>query len=397
MKYLCFLVDGAADAPQDILGNKTPLDVARTPTLDRMCRRGRLMRLQCIREGAAAGTEAALIEVFGGNVLIPGRAYLEAPGFGLDIAPGVQAMRANIISVADYKIVSHCAGAVSQSEAHDLLEALNADERVAAEMRKLGLRLLEGETYRHVWAIQTEDALPECYPPHENIGAAYYELMPAPWAEVMTRMADVLSDHPINAQRRADGQFEANMIWPWGGGKRVELPLLMDRCGLRGACVAGAAVARGAARLSGLDVIPVEGATADLDTDWRAKSQACLDAFADHDAVFLHLEAPDECAHAGEAKEKARAIEMADAMLEILLGGLEARGEDFRVAVFSDHYTFSDTRKHGGAPSPCLIYDVRAEERDAPRWTEAACADMPVVPGSLLWPLLAETSQESGN
>ncbi len=391
MKYIRFMIDGAADKALKALDGQTPLERAKTPTLDHMIRAGTLGRVQCIPAGTPPGTEGALIEVFGSSVREAGRAYLEAPGFGVDIAPEETAFRANFITVRDGIITSHCAGTIASDEASALLEALRQDPAIAKGMQDIGLRLMDGETFRHVWAVTGCKNPPVCEPPHEHIGESAEALMPAPWAALMRQMAHLLSAHPINAQRRERGEWEANMLWPWGGGARVSIPLFTERTGLRGGCVAGAAVAKGAARLAGMRVASDPAFTADIHTDWHKKVEAALDLLQEDDAVFLHLEAPDECAHAGEVMEKVEAIEMADAMARQILDALRARGEDVRFCAFADHYTFSDTRKHGEAPTPYAIYDTRSDTPHCKtRFTEADCAALDVIPGTELWLRLAE-------
>lgn len=391
MKYICFMIDGAADSQLKELDGKTPLESAKTPVLDHMCAHGELGLVKCIPDGAVAGTETALIEVFGSSAAKPGRAYLEAPGFDITIANDEQALRANIITVSDDgKILSHCSGDLSSEEAFELLDSLRNDPELSAEMKSMGLRLMNGEAFRHVWAIKTSAELPKCYPPHEHIGEAYEDIMPDGWADIMLKTHSVLSKHSINRKRREAGKFEANMIWPWGEGERVVLPSFFDRTGLKGACIAGAAVVKGAGRLSGMKVVDDPSFTADFETNWRGKAEACLKELNGCDAVFLHLESPDESAHSGNIDEKCLSIEIADEMIGIIMDGLKDK-DSARFMMFADHYTYSDTRKHGSKPTPYLLYDSSAElPAKKQRFTEADAKDKATINGKDLCLLLAK-------
>ena len=63
---------------------------------------------------------------------------------------------------------------------------------------------------------------------------------------------------------------------------------------------------------AGLDVINVPGATGYLDTNYKGKAEAALEALQSRDFVYLHVEAPDEAAHGGSLTDKIEAIERFD-------------------------------------------------------------------------------------
>ena len=141
-------------------------------------------------------------------------------------------------------------------------------------------------------------------------------------------------------------------VWFWGEGRSPSLPRFRDLYGLSGEVVAAVDLVRGIGRLAGLDVIDVPGATGDLDTDYGAKARAAISALADHDLVWVHVEAPDEASHMGDLREKVRAIERVDA--EVLAPVLEALPRPY-VLVLPDHYTPLATRTHSGDPVPFVV------------------------------------------
>jgi hypothetical protein len=77
MKYIIVLGDGMADEPIAQLGNKTPLQVAHTPTMDLLAKKGRSGMLDTVPEGFAPGSEIANLSVMGYDVpkVYEGRAY----------------------------------------------------------------------------------------------------------------------------------------------------------------------------------------------------------------------------------------------------------------------------------------------------------------------------------
>jgi len=123
MKYLIILGDGMADEPIASLGNKTPLQAANIPTIDKIAALGRNGLLDTIPEGFAPGSEIANLSVLGYdlNKVFEGRGSLEAASMGVAIEPNEMAMRCNLICIEDGKIKNHSAGHISNEEAHELI------------------------------------------------------------------------------------------------------------------------------------------------------------------------------------------------------------------------------------------------------------------------------------
>lgn len=116
----------------------------------------------------------------------------------------------------------------------------------------------------------------------------------------------------------------------------------------------------------------VDGATGYIDTNFDGKAQAARKLFSEGcDMVYVHVEAPDECGHRGEAENKVRAIELID---EKIVGPtveyLKNLGDDFRILIMPDHPTPLATRTHSSEPVPFMIYDSRRKESGASCFTE---------------------------
>ena len=80
-KYVIIVIDGAADLPIPELGNKTPLEYARIPNMDRIALKGRTGLTQTIYPGLPMGSIVANLGILGYNPLryYPnGRASFEA-------------------------------------------------------------------------------------------------------------------------------------------------------------------------------------------------------------------------------------------------------------------------------------------------------------------------------
>jgi 2,3-bisphosphoglycerate-independent phosphoglycerate mutase len=107
-----------------------------------------------------------------------------------------------------------------------------------------------------------------------------------------------------------------------------------------------------------MNVINVPGATGYLDTNFAGKCLAAVDALkSGTDLVYLHIEAPDECGHRGQLKEKILSLELIDERtVKPLLNRLSASGEPYSVLILPDHPTPIATRTHCEKPVPYLLY-----------------------------------------
>jgi 2,3-bisphosphoglycerate-independent phosphoglycerate mutase len=156
----------------------------------------------------------------------------------------------------------------------------------------------------------------------------------------------------VNRRRREQKEKEANSIWLWGQGRAPRLPRFVDKFGVKGAVICAVDLLRGMGIYAGFEPIYVKGATGYLNTNYRGKAEAALQALTRMDFVFLHVEAPDEAGHAGNCREKIEAIENFDRkVVATVLEGLE-RFDDFRVMVVSDHLTPIVKRTHTAEPTP---------------------------------------------
>jgi len=170
------------------------------------------------------------------------------------------------------------------------------------------------------------------------------------------RALPILENHPVNAARRAAGKDQADAIWTWSPGRRPTMKTLKELYGVHGAVISAVDLVMGLGVYAGMDLIRVPGATGLYDTNYEGKAQACLDALADHDLVYVHVEATDEAGHARDLELKIRCIEYLDQRLvRLILAGLDARSITATIAVLPDHPTPVATGQHGRDPVPVAI------------------------------------------
>ena len=389
MKYVILIGDGMADRPSPALGGLTPLAAVPTPNLDYMARHGILGLAQTVPEGLAPSSDVAILSLLGYHPqgLITGRAPLEAASQGLDYEGLI--FRLNLITVeeADGALLmrDHAAGNISTPEARELLASLENELPLTA-----GQSLHSGVGFRHllVWPDPAPDQTPS-RPPHDYRDRDLTPLLNDPQARETAALVrasrPILEKHPVNARRRAAGQLPANCLWLWSQGRRPALKTFMERWGLTGAAISAVDLVKGLGALTGLSAPDIPGATGWIDTNYKGKVQAALEALSRQDLAVVHLEAPDETSHQGDLALKLQAITDLDAQVAgPLLRALPDFG-DFRLLAASDHHTPLELKTHSADPVPFLIYSQPRNEAPSGRpfsEAEAAAAGLLVSPGA---------------
>ena len=374
MKYVIVIPDGAADRPSEALRGKTPLEVARLPHMNRIAAEGRLGTVQTVPPKMSPGSDVAILSLLGYDPRTgyTGRAPLEAVAQGIALADDDWVFRCNLVTVVDDEMVDYSAGHITTKEATLLIEALQ--QRLGSDT----LRFYAGVGYRHLVVVRGETFKVKTVAPHDIMGQAIRKHRPKGknaerLNDLMLASREVLADHPVNNVRRDLKEAAATQIWLWGEGRRPVLASFAERWGLRGAAITAVDLVRGIAKLIGWDVIEVEGATAYYDTNYAGKGRAAIEALKDHDLVVVHVEAPDEAGHNGDAREKVRALEAVDReIVGPILKAFEASGSAWRILVSPDHETPLDLRTHDRQPVPFAMMGAGlAPARPGGAFTEA--------------------------
>ncbi len=388
MKYALILPDGAADEPIKELNGRTALQAANTPTMDWIAQNGRVGTVRTVPEGFLPGSDVATLSVLGYDPShhYTGRGPIEAAARDLQVGRDDVVFRCNLTTIIDDVMVDFSAGHISQPEAVVLIDQLNeslADERITFHA---------GVMYRHLMVLK--GAAPgdvSCTPPHDIPGRRVDEHMPRGPAseliiELMFRSREILDHSEINRARRESGRRPATSIWLWGQGRMPQLPSFESRFGLRGACITAVDLIRGMAKLIGWPILEVEGATGYLDTDYAAKGQRAVQALGEFDLVCVHIEAPDEAGHNGDAAAKVEAIERIDEhIVAPVVEELRSSGP-WKCLVVPDHPTPVARRTHTADPPPFCLAGSNVVAQGGPAFCErnAENSGLQIAPGHQL-------------
>jgi 2,3-bisphosphoglycerate-independent phosphoglycerate mutase len=364
MKYVLIVGDGMADYPIDALNGKTPLEVADKPHLDALTAEGRSGLLKTIPEGMEPGSSVANLSILGYDPKkwYTGRGPIEAASMGIRLEENDIVFRCNLITEENGKLVDYSADHITSEEAKELIDSVKEHFEKPDE-----IDFCAGVSYRHLLVLRNSPDADEilCTPPHDVVGAKISEILPKTKRPNAEATADLLHKmildskpfleyHRVNARRVAQGKRPGNMIWPWGQGKKMKLPTLKEKFGLKGAVISAVDLIRGIGICAGLDVINVPGATGYFDTNYESKADYALKALENHDLVFIHVEAPDEAGHSGDYKQKIRCIEDLDKrLIGKIMNGLPQ--QNCALAVLPDHATPIRVRTHTNDPVPFTI------------------------------------------
>lgn len=385
MKHIIILGDGMADWAVKSLGGKTLLQYAQTPYMDLLARKGRTGRLLTVAEGFHPGSEVANMSVVGYNLpkVYEGRGPLEAASIGIDLKPGEIAMRCNLICIENELIKNHSAGHISTEEADVLIRYLQ--EKLGNER----VHFYTGVQYRHLLVIKGGNKQLDCTPPHDVPLQPFRPLMVkalVPEAQetadlindLIWKSQELLSEHPINQKRKAEGKDPANSIWPWSPGYRPQMePLSATYPSIRkGSVISAVDLIKGIGYYAGLRNIDVEGATGLYNTNYEGKVAAALDALKEEDFVYLHIEASDEAGHEGDIPLKLQTIENLDRrVVGPVYEAVKEWDEPVAIAVLPDHPTPCELRTHTAEPVPFLIYYPGIEPDAVQTFDEVACVE----------------------
>jgi 2,3-bisphosphoglycerate-independent phosphoglycerate mutase len=378
MKRIVIIGDGMSDYPAPELDGGTPLMAAHTPAMDRIARQGRCGIFRTIEPDQPTGSAVANLAVLGYDPAecFQGRGVLEAASLGVELAPDDLALRVNLVHLDGERMGSHSAGHISNEEAAELIAAC------ADAFGSEGFRFHLGLSYRHLLVLPGGDPRLECFPPHDHVGEPVAELRIRPLAPeaeataaalnaLVQRSRKLLEEHPVNRARQAAGKPTANALWPWSPGRRPRMATLQERFGISGAVISAVDLVKGLGVYAGMEVIPVPGATGLHDTNYEGKADACLEALARHDLVYVHVEASDEAGHARDLELKIRCIEYLDRrLIQRVLDGLEQRGIRAVVAVLPDHATPVALGIHVRDPVPVAVWDPRRRPDGVSKYDE---------------------------
>jgi 2,3-bisphosphoglycerate-independent phosphoglycerate mutase len=378
MKGIIMIIDGMADRPLKELDNKTPLEAAKTPNMDKMAKIGINGIMDPIKPGIRAGSDTSHISILGYDPyqVYTGRGPFEAAGVGIEVMPGDIAFRCNFSTANEEGLITDRRAGRIREKTELLASSLNSIKLEGFEDVEIIFK--ESTGHRSVLVLrgsglsdQVSDADPkkEGKPPKEIIG-----LDGSPEAEktaqvlnkLVSESYNILKDHPLNLERIDAGEPPANIVLPRGAGAVPDVQPFNEKYGLKSACIAETGLIMGIGKLAGMDIIEVEGATGGVDTNLDSIRESIIEnASKDYDFLLINIDGADEAGHDGNLQEKVDFLEKVDAVI-----GEVMKIPDTYFILTADHSTPISVMDHTGDPVPLVIKGPEIRVDDVEKFDE---------------------------
>lgn len=360
MKYLAIIGNGLTDKPFAERDNKTVLQMAETPNLDRLARLGRTGSVQTIPEKCQPGNEISFLSLLGYDPekYAAGAAGFVAEGLGVSMGKGEIPLCCDFVQLQsshnDMIMKDHAE--LSAEDAKLLLEALQAQIAGSAVTFHLG-------NGRHnLMVLNSPPIEGRLTPPDELIGEGIRKHMPngpSTWelTHLMNQAQIILHNHAFNKKREKEGAGLVNSVWFSGNGAAApSLPPFYGKYGLNGSIITASILFQGVGKCAGLKIVPVAGATGLMNTDYRGKVDAALEELERRDVVYLQISAAENLSLKGFVDDKVLAVEDFDRqVVGPLLQVVEAR-EDIKMLLVVNHMCSAYRMKYDRDPTPFAVF-----------------------------------------
>ncbi|MDD2688577.1 MAG: alkaline phosphatase family protein [Candidatus Omnitrophica bacterium] len=425
-KILYIVLDGLGDLPIPELNNKTPLEAALTPNLDRLAQKGKTGLVYPVARGIAPESDIAVISLLGydAHKYYTGRGPLESFAEGLRVNDGDVALRVNFATVLDdaKTIKDRRVGRnLSTQEADALAKEINSKVTLSSATFEFkntighrGVLVIRGMHNKlSGWITNTDPAYDRegvfgvAKEKFENFVAVstpmpgYEEKIEAKDAavslnEFTQKSHKVLTDSAVNKKRISEGKLAANIILSRDAGDHLpEFPQINSLYNLKFGSFVEMPVERGIALLTGMDIIAVPSSSGHLDVDYPVWAKIALDSIDKYDGIYVHIKGPDEPAHDGNFAKKKDIIEAIDKFFFTNLL-LKLDMANTVIAVTADHSTVCSMKAHSSDPVPLLISGGDTLPDGSLSFSEKAASlgSIGEIKGQDIMPLLVKSSQQ---
>ena len=360
MKYLVVIANGLTDRPIAEKENKTPLQIADTPNLDRMVQEGYSGSVQTIPENCKAGNEISYLSLLGYDPEKHdiGPAYFDALAIGLNLKDGEIPLCCNFVTLQashnDMVMKDYTADHLSSEESINYLNALQT------QISDFGVTFYPGVGPHNIMVMNSKPFTIRLTSPNELIGEGIRKFMPVD-AEfkdliyIINQAQIILHNHPVNKKRKLESLDYANSIWLWGNGKNGTLPSFKKKYGKSGSLISASLLFQGMAKSADMRVVKVEGASGFAETNYENKVKAAIQELESQEIVYLNVAGIEDISLKGNIDDKIITIEDIDSKVIGPLLKETFSNNEIKIMVVVNHMNSAVDVKYGKDRVPFVM------------------------------------------
>ena len=395
VKIIYVLLDGVGDLPHPDIDNKTPLEAAQTPNLDKLAKNGKMGEVISVGKGIAPESDIAVFNMLGYKFQhsdYAGRGVIEAIGIGIDFKDGDLALRGNFATLDEKDIIiDRRAGRHIEKE-----DAVGVSKELENKLRFSNSfsEVVVAPTIGHRVVVRIRDEHPlssnisntdPAYSRVDGMGIAkavgdflkIERCLPLDDTDSANLTADlvnefsekslkILKESEINKIRNKQNKKLLNSILLRdAGNKYPNVQPINEKYSMNFSCIVDMPVEVGISNVLQMNAFNAGGLT-----DYEEKAMVAAKSMITENAMYVHLKGPDEFGHDGDAIGKMKNIEEIDQrFFGTLLENIDS--EKVVVMISADHSTPCINKGHSDHPVPLLISGGKIKNDGSERFTES--------------------------
>lgn len=331
MKTILIILDGVSEEKLDELNDKTPLEYANTPTLNKIIQEGCHKKTIFYPQNREPDSLNCILSILGleENSIPKNRAYLESIAADIAVEEDDVVLRCNLISYKDNMLESFNGLGLSPYEMNEAAKNVKVNDDI---------KFYHISDYRNLIVVKKSKNINSLkdIPPHENM------------EQSMDYMLKSIKEINILNEFVEKNKFKLNdknyMFYPWGVSEATKLPTFSSIHHKTCSCICNAEIVKGIAKAMDIKLVKLRHTTSDVDTDLYEKSNAVLHEIKNKDVVIAHINGTDEISHRKDLNGKIEFIEKIDR--EFLSEIYKNIDSNTKLIIVSDHQTSTRTGKH---------------------------------------------------